>query len=93
MKSLYANVQKRELDFKSSAAQTEGVDAEQECGHSQHEPGEVASRHMTSEGVLVYTRCACGALRVRLHRWDGGTKVLAESGPRASDQATQGHCG
>lgn len=28
----------------------------------------VVSRHRTSEGVVVWTRCICGALQVRLHR-------------------------
>ncbi|GAA2139020.1 hypothetical protein GALLR39Z86_43850 [Glycomyces algeriensis] len=26
------------------------------------------SRHHTSEGVVVWTRCVCGAVRARLHR-------------------------
>lgn len=29
---------------------------------------QVVSRHRTSEGVVVWTRCVCGALQVWLHR-------------------------
>lgn len=36
------------------------------CGWPQREPYEIVSRHRTSSGVVVYTRCMCGALQVRL---------------------------
>jgi len=41
------------------------------CGSPQEPPYTVVSRHFTSEGALIYTRCACGALRPRLLRYDG----------------------
>lgn len=39
------------------------------CGWPLAQPYEIVSRHLTSEGILVYTRCACGVLRARLHGW------------------------
>ena len=44
----------------------------------------VISRHVTSEGVLVYVRTATGELRARLTRWDGGDRLVLQSPPRAS---------
>ncbi|WP_211302914.1 hypothetical protein [Allonocardiopsis opalescens] len=35
------------------------------CGWPEDQPFEVVSRHSTSTGTLVYTRCACGRLQVR----------------------------
>lgn len=32
------------------------------CGWDQRDPYEIVSRHPTSAGVVVYTRCACGLL-------------------------------
>lgn len=37
-----------------------------ECGWDTRQPFEVVSRHLTSEGLLVWTRCACGTLRAHL---------------------------
>lgn len=37
------------------------------CGWPDSEPYEVVSRHATTEGVIVYTRCVCGVLHVRRH--------------------------
>jgi hypothetical protein len=42
------------------------------CGWPESEPFEVVSRHCTSEGVIVYARCACGRLQV----WRGAAVVL-----------------
>jgi hypothetical protein len=36
------------------------------CAWPESEPYEVLSRHLTSEGVVTYTRCACGEVRVSL---------------------------
>jgi hypothetical protein len=35
-----------------------------ECGWPVDQPAEVISRHLTSEGLVVYTRCVCGRLQV-----------------------------
>ncbi|GAA5146280.1 hypothetical protein GCM10023321_05500 [Pseudonocardia eucalypti] len=35
------------------------------CGWPEAEPFEIVSRHETAEGIVVYTRCACGRLQVR----------------------------
>ncbi|WP_165978393.1 hypothetical protein [Actinomadura darangshiensis] len=35
------------------------------------------SRHLTSEGVVTYTRCACGRLQMRVQRFDPGPVVAA----------------
>jgi hypothetical protein len=64
-------------------------------GH--HLSGHVVSRHLTSEGVLVYLRCDCGALELLLQRWGDGTDpVLARrhGAPLArSDPPRAAHCG
>lgn len=44
---------------------------------------EVVSRHVTSEGVLVYLRTTDGELQARLHRWNGGSWTVVNSGRRA----------
>jgi hypothetical protein len=36
------------------------------CGWPSSDPYEVLSRHMTSEGVITYSRCACGEVRFHL---------------------------
>jgi hypothetical protein len=51
------------------------------CGWPDDVPYQVISRHLTSTGVVVYTRCACGALQVRRHTLSGGTPLLARGGP------------
>lgn len=38
------------------------------CGWPETEPYEVVSRHPTSNGTVVYTRCLCGLLHVRRSR-------------------------
>ncbi|OLT00365.1 hypothetical protein BJF90_35840 [Pseudonocardia sp. CNS-004] len=47
------------------------------CGWPAAEPFEVVSRHVTSEGVITWSRCACGRLQV--HR--GSTLVLRATEP------------
>lgn len=37
---------------------------------------QVASRHMTSEGLVVYTRCECGELEMNLVPWDMSSRPL-----------------
>jgi hypothetical protein len=44
---------------------------------------EVLSRHLTSEGVVTYTRCACGRLQMRVQRFEPGP-VAAAGRDRAS---------
>ena len=36
------------------------------CAWPESEPYEVISRHLTSDGVVTYSRCACGEVRVSL---------------------------
>jgi hypothetical protein len=55
------------------------VDECPRCGWPQSETYEVLSRHLTSTGVLTYTRCACGA--IRLQPYGTGT-VVAAAEPR-----------
>lgn len=43
------------------------VDECPRCGWPQDQVYEVLSRHVTSEGVVSYTRCACGEIQVRVH--------------------------
>lgn len=46
------------------------------CGWPSDEPYEVVSRHPVTEGVIVYSRCACGVLRVWLHRTQGTSRLV-----------------
>ncbi|MEV5751439.1 hypothetical protein AB0L00_26760 [Actinoallomurus sp. NPDC052308] len=36
------------------------------CGWPGSDVYEVLSRHLTSEGVVTYSRCVCGEVQVRL---------------------------
>lgn len=47
----------------------------------------LVSRHITSEGVLVYLRTPEGALQARLHRWSGGSQPVLDSGRRPERRA------
>jgi hypothetical protein len=53
------------------ASDTGVMDRCQRCGSPQEPPYTVVSGHFTSEGALIHTRCACGALRPRLLRYGG----------------------
>ena len=50
------------------------------CGHPDTQPGEVVSRHRTSTGETVWTRCGCGSLQVR---------VLDNAGERVAARGKQ----
>jgi hypothetical protein len=52
------------------------------CGWPEDVPYRVLSWHRTSTGVVVYTRCACGALQVRRQARSGGDDLLARGAPR-----------
>ena len=43
----------------------ESSDKCRRCGWPESEPYETVSRHLTSTGMIVYTRCFCGLLQVR----------------------------
>ncbi|WP_433462308.1 hypothetical protein [Spirillospora sp. CA-128828] len=45
---------------------------------------EVLSRHLTSDGVVTYTRCACGRLQMRVRRFEPGAAVAAAGHDGAS---------
>ncbi|MFG3342895.1 hypothetical protein [Glycomyces sp. NPDC048151] len=49
------------------------------CGWTDDDAA-VVSRHHTSEGVIVWTRCVCGAVRARLHRL-GPAEPVARAEP------------
>ncbi|QXJ20350.1 hypothetical protein AGRA3207_001044 [Actinomadura graeca] len=53
------------------------------CGWPQTEVYEVLSRHLTSEGVVSYTRCACGEMQVRVQPYTPGAVVTAGHEPPA----------
>lgn len=57
------------------------------CGWPEAEPYEVVSRHDTSEGTVVYTRCACGRLQVRR---DHSAAPVLSSRSAAADAPTRG---
>ncbi|WP_326808736.1 MULTISPECIES: hypothetical protein [unclassified Streptomyces] len=46
------------------------------CGWPLRDPYTVVSRHPVTEGVIVYTRCACGTLRGWLERAGGGERLV-----------------
>lgn len=50
------------------------------CGWPESQVYEVLSRHLTSEGVVSYTRCACGGVQVRVQRFESGAVVAARRG-------------
>lgn len=43
-----------------------------DCGWPVEAPLQEASRHTVAEGTVVYTRCACGRVRVWLEPCGGG---------------------
>lgn len=45
------------------------------CGWPEAETYEVLSRHLTSQGVVTYTRCACGGVQVRVQPYGAGETV------------------
>ena len=47
----------------------------QVCAWPVAEPYEIVSRHVTSEGVVIYSRCACGEMQVRLQPY-GTPEIL-----------------
>ncbi|GLZ05150.1 hypothetical protein Acsp03_26160 [Actinomadura sp. NBRC 104412] len=54
------------------------------CGWPQSDVYEVISRHLTSEGVVTYTRCACGAVQIRVQAFETGRVVTTGRLPGAS---------
>ncbi|WP_171064312.1 hypothetical protein [Actinomadura soli] len=51
------------------------------------------SRHLTSEGVVTYTRCACGEVQVRVRRFEpgpaaGGTAVAGGAADVSASDAS-----
>ncbi|WP_433337319.1 hypothetical protein [Spirillospora sp. CA-294931] len=53
------------------------------CGWPQGEVYEVLSRHLISEGVVTYTRCACGVVQVRVQPFEPAAPVSgASASPR-----------
>ncbi|HEY7598072.1 MAG TPA: hypothetical protein VH969_33360 [Actinophytocola sp.] len=52
------------------------------CGWPDAQPFQVVSRHRTTEGQTVWSRCSCGSLQVRVV--DGAcTRVVARGRPAA----------
>jgi hypothetical protein len=50
------------------------------CGRPDAEPFQVVSRHRTSAGQTVWTRCQCGSLQMRV-RDAAGERITARSHP------------
>jgi hypothetical protein len=74
---LYGRLNEREMDVTGLLREPGRMDRRSDdfcpaCGWPTAEPYEVVSRHITSEGTITWSRCACGRLRV--HR--GSTLVL-----------------
>jgi hypothetical protein len=81
---LYGLLKECEMDLTAPMSDARGmnactVESCPACGWPTAEPYEIVSRHVTSEGVITWSRCACGRLQV--HR--GASVVLrATSTPR-----------
>jgi hypothetical protein len=78
---LYGHLKEREMDLTGRLSDPGRMDRRNDnlcprCGWPTAEPFEVVSRHVTSEGVIIWSRCACGRLQV--HR--GNTLVLRSTG-------------
>jgi hypothetical protein len=60
-----------------------------------HEPTQVLSRHPTSQGTVVYTRCSCGALEVWLESMQATQELIAATRhhPDASASTATGTLG
>ncbi|HEY7486710.1 MAG TPA: hypothetical protein VH912_19775 [Streptosporangiaceae bacterium] len=58
------------------------------CGWPEDQPYETVSRHLTSTGVIVYTRCVCGLLQVRSYPHTGRRAGLIARGDCAGVAAT-----
>jgi hypothetical protein len=58
------------------------------CSWPDSEPVDVLSEHRTAEGLIVWTRCPCGSLQVRLAA-ASGVRLLSRGFPHAV--AVQGH--
>lgn len=50
------------------------------CGWPTAETYTIISRHATSEGVVVYSRCACGRLRATLYATAANAALRATAG-------------
>jgi hypothetical protein len=53
------------------------------CGWTGDDREAIVSRHHTSEGVIVWTRCVCGTVRARLHRIGPAEPVACADPPEA----------
>jgi hypothetical protein len=51
------------------------------CGWPVAERCDIVSRHRTSEGLVVWARCICGALQMRRYR-TAGVELVAQGGHR-----------
>lgn len=64
---LYVALKNREIDVSNVPGDPGAMSTERcaSCGWPLSDPYEIVSRHRTSEGLIVYTRCVCGRLQVR----------------------------
>jgi hypothetical protein len=74
---LYGHLKEREMDVTDRPRDPGRMERRTDdfcpcCGWPTAEPYQVVSRHQTSEGTIIWSRCACGRLQV--HR--GATLVL-----------------
>lgn len=54
----------------------------EQCGLPRPESVDILSRHRTSRGLIVYTRCICGLLEAWLCRPEGSKPMLVAQGGR-----------
>lgn len=55
------------------------------CGRPT-ERQQLLSRHTTSEGIVSWVRCACGALEARFRPHGSSERVVAASRPHGDDR-------
>jgi hypothetical protein len=62
------------------------------CGRRFTDASRVLSRHSTSEGVVAWVRCPCGALQARFRPYGPGTeRVVASSESPSEPHRRNGH--
>jgi hypothetical protein len=62
------------------------------CGWPEAELFDVASRHRTTEGQTVWTRCACGSLQMRVLGRTGSRIVARSRGRLDADEQSPVDC-
>lgn len=60
------------------------------CGRPIAEEQQILSRHSTSEGIVAWVRCECGALQARFRPYGGSNEQLVASSEPAKPAGANG---